>query len=280
MYVKSSLFLSALVIWAVFSGCEQSDPPVTDPDSETGDLFFSGYYWNIKSSGNGKMGPGPNYFSGSTDNVWLDQDSMLHLKITKTNNQWYCSEVISTREFGYGTYIFTVDGGLPSLNERAVFGLFTWSDYTFQEQANSEVDIEFARWGNTNDSLLLTYSVQPVWFDNPAPYLERSRRPQMAVSSLQSPTTHVFTWTPDTIFWKSYQGESYPGTNLLASWRYDKGNIPRVKIEGGRISDPIVIPAPLNSTNVRFNLWLLAGLAPANGSESEVVIKRFEFRPL
>ena len=226
------------------------------------------------------MGPGPNYFSASPDNVWLDQDSLLHLRITKRNNLWYCSEVISSKEFGYGTYVFTVAGGLTTINEKAIFGLFTWSDYTFMDQANSEVDIEFARWNNANDSLLLTYSVQPVWFDNPSPYLERTRRPQMAVSKLQSPTTHVFTWTPDTIFWKSYEGENYPSSNLMASWQYDKSNIARSKLEGGRTSSPIVIPAPLTTTNVRFNLWLLFGQPPASGAETEVVIKRFEFHPL
>jgi hypothetical protein len=277
MYAKRYL-IACLFSWSVFSACEQSAPPSEGP--EKGDFHFSGYEWIIKSNDTAKLGPGPNFFSRSDQNVWLDQDSLLHLRITKRNNQWYCAEVISVDEFQYGTYIFTVAGGLDTMNERAVFGLFTWSDFTFQEQANSEVDIEFARWGNANDSKLLTYSVQPVWFDNPSPYLERTRRPTIPSSSLGSPTTHVFTWTPDTVFWYSYSGESYPGTQLLASWQYDKDNTPRSKLEGGRTSDPIVIPAPMGSTNVRLNLWLLNGLAAADNSECEVVIKRFEFRPL
>lgn len=276
---NSRILLVFTIACAVFAGCEQSEPPPNNPVEEKGDIYFSGYYWNIKTSGSSTMGPGPNYFSGSTDNVWLDPDSMLHLRITHRNNRWYCSEVITTREFGYGTYVFTVEGGLDTLNERAVFGLFTWNDSSFQSQANSEVDIEFARWGNVNDSLLLTYSVQPVWFDNPFPYLERTRRPSIAASVLTTTTTHVFTWTADTVFWKSYPGDQYPGSQLLASWKYDRGNTPRTKIEGGRVSDPIVIPAPLTHTNVRLNLWLLAGLPAADGTEAEVVIKKFEFYP-
>ncbi|MFM9052504.1 MAG: hypothetical protein ACKOKF_09375 [Bacteroidota bacterium] len=278
MHVKRYTPSWIILLLAVFLGCEQSDPPSLDP--ETGDFYFSGYYWNIKASGTSMMGPGPNFFGGTSENVWLDQDSMLHLRITKRNNRWYCGEVISAKEFGYGTYIFTVDGRLDTMNERAVFGLFTWNDYSFQEQANSEVDVEFARWGNANDSQLLTYSVQPVWFDNPAPFLERTRRPGIPVTSLRTPTTHVFKWTPDTVFWYSCAGESFPGNQLLASWKYDKSNIPRAKIEGGRVSNPIIIPAPFNTTNVRFNLWLLSGIGPASNRETEVVIKRFEFRPL
>ncbi|MFM7218575.1 MAG: glycoside hydrolase family 16 protein [Bacteroidota bacterium] len=265
--------MACLVLWVLFSACEQSDPLPKE-------FSFSGYHWRTKAGGTSKLGPGPNYFSDSKENVWLDQDNYLHLRITKSGNQWNCAEVVSTEKFQYGTYVFTVAGGLNTMNERAVFGLFTWSDYTFQQEANSEVDVEFARWGNASDSKLLTYSVQPVWFDNPTPYQERTRRPALPASALDSTTTHVFTWTPDTIFWYSYSGENYPGNQLLSSWKFDKGNTPRAKMEGGSVSDSIVIPAPSNTTNVRFNLWLLNGLAPANNSETEVVIKRFEFRPI
>lgn len=258
--------------------CYQPDPPVIDTQ-EKGDFTFSGYNWKLKSSTN-TVGPGPNLFSASSKNVWLDANQMLHLKITKTGTKWECGEVVSTKEFGYGTYIYTTASDLTTLNDRAVFGLFTWDDYSFQDQANSEVDVEFSKWGDASDSLLLTYSVQPVWFSNPAPYNERSKRPKMQVKNLKGTCTHVFKWTPNLIEWETYEGDSYPGTNLLATWSYNKTNQPRQKIEGNRTSAPIVIPAPSDSTNVRFNLWLLNGVPPANNTEAEVVIKSFRFIPL
>ncbi len=271
-------WLLALSAGLLFS-CKQSDPP-TPNTSEKGDFSFSGYDWKYKNSSGNQVGPGPNLFSSSSDNIWLDQDSMLHLKITKRNGLWYCSEVISTKEFGYGTFIFTTQSDLTTLNEKSIFGLFSWNDYSFYNQGNSEVDIEFARWNNANDSLLLTYSVQPVWFDNASPYAERTRRPQMQVNKLKTTSTHVFRWTPDSVTWKSYEGSNYPGINLLASWAFDKTNPARTKIEGGITSAPIIIPAPDDSTNVRLNLWLLNGQAPSNGTESEVVIKSFRYIPL
>jgi hypothetical protein len=262
------------------TACKQSDPPPVPEVIEKGDLFFSGYYWNIKNSLGNNVGPGPNKFSGSSDNIWLDKDGMLHLKITKYNNLWYCSEVISVKEFGYGTYIFTTASDLTTFSEKTVLGLFTWNNHSFQSQANSEVDVEFARWNNLNDSQLLTYSVQPVWFDNAAPYIERTNRPRIPVSALKGPSTHVFKWTADSIRWESYTGDQYPGGKLLASWSYHKNNISRRKLEGSGLSDPIVIPAPEDSTNVRFNLWLLFGQPPANGKEQEAVIKSFRHIPL
>ena len=276
--MKSRL-LSLLILLAI-GACKQSEPPPLSEVVEKGDLFFSGYYWNIKNSLGNNVGPGPNKFSGSSDNIWLDKDGMLHLKITKYNNIWYCSEVISVKEFGYGTYIFTTASDLTSFSEKTVLGLFTWNDYSFQSQANSELDIEFARWNNAADSQLLTYSVQPVWFDNSSPYIERTHRPRIPVSALKGLSTHVFRWTADSIRWESYTGDKYPGGQLLSSWSFDRNNISRRKIEGSRLSDPILIPSAEDSTNVRFNLWLLFGQAPANGKEQEAVIKSFRHIPL
>lgn len=280
MSTKKSLLSILSFLSVCLSACEQSDPPPLANPDDTGDFHFSGYYWNIKNSNDSITGPGSNYFANSADNVWLDQDSLLHLRITRRNNKWYCSEVISSKEFGYGTYVFTIVSDLTTINEKTVFGLFTWSDYTFMEQANSEVDIEFSHWNNINDSLLLTYSVQPVWFDNPSPYVERTRRPQIPVRLLKTVATHVFTWTPDSISWNSYEGDQYPAGNKFASWYFDRTNPARTKMEGGRTSMPIVIPAPLSSTNVRFNLWLLNGQAPSDGRDQEVIIKRFRYFPL
>lgn len=272
--------LLSLCTLIILNACKQSDPPPLPEVVEKGDLFFSGYYWNIKNSLGNNVGPGPNKFSGSSDNIWLDKDGMLHLKITKYNNIWYCSEVISVKEFGYGTYIFTTASDLSTFSEKTVLGLFTWNNHSFQSQANSEVDIEFARWNNINDSQLLTYSVQPVWFDNAAPYIERTRRPAIPVSALKGLSTHVFRWTADSVRWESYEGEKYPGGKMIASWSYNRNNISRRKMEGSGLSDPIIIPAPEDSTNVRFNMWLLFGQAPSNGKEQEAVIKSFRHIPL
>jgi hypothetical protein len=280
MSSKFLIFSLFLLIVLSFGACYQSDPPSVGSGPEPkGDLYFSGYSWNLKSS-NTSVGPGPNIFSNSSNNIWKDAQERLHLKIRKENNTWTCSELISTRTFGYGTYIFTTDSDLTTFNEKIVFGLFTWNNYSFQTQGNSEVDIEFAKWNDASDSLVLTYSVQPVWFDTPSPYQERTRKPQMQVSKLKGTCTHVFKWTPDLITWESYEGENYPGINLIASWSYNKNNVPRTKVEGGKNSAPIVIPAPEDSTNARFNLWLLNGQAPSDGNEVEVVLKSFKFIPM
>ncbi len=276
MYTK---VLTIASIITLLVSCHQSDPPVPQPSNEKGDLSFSGYEWWHKS-GDDQMGPGPNYFSASAQNVWVDGDGALHLKITKDGGRWNCAEVISVQEMGYGTYIWTTSSDMTNFNEKAVLGLFSWDSYSFAAQANSEVDIEFSRWNDPNDSTLLTYSVQPVWFTSGPPYDERSKKPAQEVSKLKTTCTHAFVWTPSKISWTSYIGDTYPGSELISSWEFDLNNPARRKEEGGQSSDPVIIPAPGDSTNARMNLWLLGGQPPADGSETEVVIKSFQYKPL
>lgn len=270
-----------VAILCIFQACKQSEPPEIKIPERKGSLYFSGYYFNYKNTPN-PVGPGPNRFKGTTDYAWVDANDKLHLKIAKnpSNNFWYCSEIISVKQFGYGTYIMTCETDIRNFDAKTVFGCFTWDDYSFQKQGNSEVDIEFAKWGNDADTLLVTYSAQPVIFSNPVAYNERTHKPLIATKYISKPMTYMMKWTPDSVFWESYEGETYPGTNKVSSWSFNKNNTPRQKIEGDKTSDFIVIPAPGDSTNLRFNFWLLNGQAPNNAKEHEIVIKNFKYIPL
>ncbi|MBI3195304.1 MAG: hypothetical protein HYZ34_12690, partial [Ignavibacteriae bacterium] len=90
-------------------------------------LSFSGYDWWVKASVT-PIGPGPNYFSDSQENVWVDSLGQLHLRITQRNGRWNCPEVISKSSPGYGRYIFQVTGRLGQLDRNVVLGLFTWDN--------------------------------------------------------------------------------------------------------------------------------------------------------
>lgn len=281
MINKNHFFTIIVGVILALGGCYQSDPDSQIKKrtiKDSGDIIFSGYGWKIKKSTN-PVGPGPNIFGGTDSSVWVDDNGYLHMKIAYLNGKWQSSEVICTENTGFGTYIFTIGSDLTPMNENIVLGLFTWDDNTFYSQANSEVDIEFARWFKANDSLLLTTSVQPVVFDNAIPFAERSHKPQMLVSKLKKPSTHAFEWRANFIQWNSYAGKTFPGVEEIAKWRFDLNNPSRVKTEGGKSSKPIIIPEPGNTTNARINLWLLNGRAPSDGKPFEVIIERFDYLP-
>lgn len=274
--MKRIVLLTALV--ALFAAsCKQSDP--TDVLGRQGNVVnFAGRKWDIKSS-NTPVGPGPNYFSKKYDDVWVDENGFLHLTIDQHDGVWYSSEVISQDTMGYGTYVFTIQADPMSFAENVVFGLFTWDNNTFFSDGNSEVDIEFSKWNDPESVTPTTYSVQPVSFGTVYP--ERTREVAIDNSYLKGVSTHLFTWTDTLITWKSFAGTTWQNVDPVATWSFDLDHPARVKEEGGLTSDPIVIPAPGNTTNTRMNFWTLPFLAigPTNGLKHEVVVRDFIYLP-
>lgn len=213
-------------------------------------LRFSGYDWTVKSSDR-RVGPGPNYFSDSGDNVTVDARGRLHLRITRRDGRWHCAEVVSAQSFGYGTYRFYLDDAVDDLDPQVVLGMFTWHDDPAYH--HREIDIEVSRWGradNENGQFVVQPYTRPrniVRFHLPA--------------GLRS-STHGFTWTPDKVLCRSLKGHdptaSEPG--LVIHQHTFTEDIPRA---GGE--------------NARINLWLLGGRQPADGKEAEIIISKFEF---
>jgi hypothetical protein len=275
--MKKQLFpLLALMASTLLAGCAlETLPP---PQGRSGDqLSFSGRSWTVKG-GPDLFGPGPNYFSQDIRSAYCDERGYLHLNIRKfPDGRWYCSEVISNDVVGYGRYVWVVESDMVNIPDNTVLGLFSWDNNTFRQQANSEVDIEFSRWGVAGDPKTLHFSVQPVWFGPFKP--ERTRGFQMPAEAASSHTTHEFIWTDTLISWKSWIGD--PTGTPIHTWSFNLNNPPRVKEEGGLVSVPIVIPAPGPTTNARMNLWMVTNMAtgPSTNADYEVVIRSFTYEP-
>jgi hypothetical protein len=206
-------------------------------------IEFSGYTWQVKSS-TGRIGPGPNYFSDSPDNVWVDSLGRLHLKLTASNRRWYSAEVINTQSLGRGRYSFDLGSPVDALDPNVVLGLFTWSDDP--DHNHREMDIEFSRWGNPADPTNGQYVVQP--YDHPGNL-------QRIAASGASLSTQSFDWQP---FAVAFAGS----TAAPSAWTYSGPDVPQP-----------------GSERARINLWLYRGAPPANGKAVEVVVGRFSFTP-
>ena len=219
-------------------------------------LPFSGYDWWVKSS-TSRVGPGPNYFSDSTSNVWTDAQGWLHLRITHRSNAWQCAEIVSARTFGQGSCRFELATAADGLDSNTTLGLFTWSDDP--AFAHREIDVECARWGNPTDANNAQFVVQPY---DPAGHLVRYRVPTTTTNS-----THLFTWETNRVGFQALAGAYMPdpaASNVLAAWGF---------------TNAAAVPQS-GDENVRLNLWLVNGNAPSSGREVEVVVKRFQFAPL
>jgi hypothetical protein len=239
-------FMVSIFIFLVLAG-GISGPPTVSAEKT---LYFSGYKWIVKSSGTQKIGPGPNYFSDSTQNVWVDNDG-LHLKITYRNGKWNCAEVYTDAPLSYGKYTFYVIGRVDQLDKNVVFAMFNYLDSAPNE--TNELDIEISRWG-VNNNQNAQFVVQPYYKQG------NMRRFDMKLNGTY--TTHSFEWKKTSVLFQSLHGHysSPPSQNyVINQWTYKGSDIPK------------------QSERVHINLWLMKGMSPSNGREVEIVIKMFKF---
>jgi len=226
----------------------QSTGAIAYPKS--GQIFFSGYLWETRNSD--LSSPGPNYWSSSPENVWVDGNGFLHLKITYRDGKWMCPEVCS-QPLGYGTYTFYTASNIDALDKNAVLGLFAYKD------DSHEVDIEFSRWG-IEEYTNAGFTIQP------APYIAGFNQ-QLFNIDLTGGTysTHHFVWNQTSIHFESnsgfYPAGTAPESQLIQKW------------SSTFRPDPTGVMAMMN-------LWLYQGNPPSNGQPVEVVIAGFEFTPL
>lgn len=253
---------SLLVVAMAAASCKKNASPANGSPANTNTesananaraaatIQFSGYTWNVRNS---TGGPGPNTFSGS--NAWVDGNGWLHLKIAKNTStgKWSCAEIYSAQNFGYGSYQWQVEGAIGSLDKNIVLGLFNYSG----NDTYDEMDIEFARWGNSAWPNL-NYTVYPATGTSGKSPWSYTKNFSLTGGTY---TTHRFTRNSSSVVFKSMNGFYNDDTNLFAS---------------ATCSAPASSISTL-SIPVHMNLWLFDGLAPSNGNEVEIIIHSFKF---
>jgi hypothetical protein len=246
--------LAVIALACCFPSSAQEAAP--DAVGELGELSysrqisFSGYTWQVKTS-SGKVGPGPNTFSDSASNVWVDSQGRLHLKITKVKKNWTCAEVVCNASLGHGTYRFFLDSPVDRLDPNVVLGLFTWNDDAAYN--HREIDIELSRWGQVNNQNA-QFVVQPY---TQAANIHRFNMPSAPTSE------HSFNWQAGGVSFQSVKNQVLPPypADIVQEW-----------------TCTTLIPVP-GGENPRMNLWLMSGKAPTNNAEVEIIVKSFQFIP-
>ncbi len=208
-------------------------------------IKFSGFEWIVRTNKDVKQGPGPNYFSDAEENVWLDKQGKLHLKITQQGGIWYCAGLTARQSLGYGSYTFYINSDLTNLDPNVVAGLFTYLT------DSEEIDIEFSKWSDPLN-FNAQFAVQPA---------DKSGNKMRFDIPKQSGTTiHVFEWKENYIdFFSGYIKDEL--IVPLKTWRYVGLDIPKAKEE-----------------KLKINLWLFKGQIPSDLKEQELVIDSVSFK--
>ena len=211
-------------------------------------IEFAGRTWYVH---NDHYGPGSNYFSDDISNIWVDANGYLHLRLRESDGKWYCPNIETIEPTGYGMHRFYIRGTITNLDPNIIFSPFVYYD------TSHEIDIEFARWGETNSGINnAQFVVQP---HGTAGNLKTFR-----LSQTTENTTHYFDWTSTNVRFKSFQGhhleEQNPG-DIIHEWNYNG------------------VDNPDESYNLKIHIitWLLNGNAPLNGKEMEMIVTRADY---
>jgi len=211
-------------------------------------LQFAGQAWDAKTSVPHRFDPGPNYWSDSADNVWVDSQGM-HLRIVRQGSLWTCAEVMLTRSLGHGTYLVQLDSALTAFASNVVAAFFLY------ENPTREIDIEWSR-----DLVSGPEDAQFVV----QPYTLAGNITRFLMSPAAQ-TSHRIDWRNGSIDFLSWRGHGPyppPTADVISSWHYAGPSVP-----------------PPGGERLRFNLWLLGGNAPTSGSGDELIVKAFTFTP-
>ena len=218
-------------------------------------LNFSGYEWRLKNSPHRKIGPGPNFWSQSPKNVYVDKEDRLHLKIVPAGNRWFSTEVEITEPLGYGEYCLKISCLESPLDRNAIFGFFIYLN------DRNEIDIELGRWGGETKGG--TFALQPSFFPG---NLHR-----YSVNLTDSGSTLCFGWFPDRVEFSHYfshykEKVDEIGTDesngIAEKWVYRGESIPA---------------GPLRA---HINFWLYRGENPKEKKPLEITVREFNFEPL
>jgi len=238
------------------------------------EITFSGKQWTVRNSGTSTSGPGPNYWSDFTDNVWLDANGYLHLKITHVGDKWYCPEVTTKDKFGLGEYQFWLIGRIDDFDPHIAFGLFQFPTPDLGVSGSHEIDFEFSKWGGSSSVPNALYTVYPnVNPQGPIRVAGQDKwRFDLDNSNPNPWTTHRYTRTENSILFQSQYGHYNDATNLFHSWTYNAATDTYTPTPGD-------VNHSLAAMPVHLNLWCFNG-PPSNGQEVEIVVRAFKFTPL
>ncbi|VBB48567.1 Beta-N-acetylhexosaminidase, family GH20 (modular protein) [uncultured Paludibacter sp.] len=209
-------------------------------------ISFSGYKWAVASSKGKKYG-GPFYYSDSNNNVWIDKNGKLHLKITHRNDKWYCAKVTLLKPVTYGKYIFQIDSRIDNFDKNVVGGLFIYKNDV------QEIDIEFSKWG-IDENMNSQFVIQPGD--------KNENKKRYDINLTENKSTHWFDWQPNSIKFMSYQGHSHKlsnSGNIFQQWEYSGEDIPLDSDE-----------------QVKINLWMFRGMPPSDNKETEMIVSAFK----
>ncbi len=137
LFIGASAYSAAVVAVAAAT-------PSTSTSSPVQSVIWKGHTWKVTNGAMAGVSP------GSGNNVFIDANGFLHLKISHHGSSWTAAELFTTDKMGFGTYQWQIEGAIDSMDPTTVLGFFPYGPAAgIGADGENELDIEFSKWNNT-----------------------------------------------------------------------------------------------------------------------------------
>jgi hypothetical protein len=215
-------------------------------------IVWAGHTWNITAGGMAGVA------QGNANNVAVDANGYLHLKITNNAGTWTAAELFTADKLGFGTYQWQIDGAVDKLDKNVVVGLYPYGPAAgIGGDGTNEIDIEYARWGNSAWD-------NGNWTVYPTSGTTVGSSTYMFSLSGGTYTTSTFVWSSTSIAFRSQVGFKAVGdtSGTINKWTYAPSN-PSTNL-------------PQQALPLGMNLWCY-NAPPSDGQNMEIIIRSFQF---
>jgi hypothetical protein len=215
-------------------------------------ITWKGHTWQVTSGGMAGV------CQGDLQNVTVDGNGYLHLRISNGGGTWTASELFTTDRLGFGTYQWQVDGPIDTYDKNVVLGMFPYGPAAgIGGDGTNEIDIEYSRWGQATGP-------NGDWTDYPASGMTKGELSYTFSLGGATLSTSRFAWSSASIASALFGGlQAVDSTaGLIKSWTYAPAN-PTVNI-------------PQQALPLGINLWCFDS-PPSDGKPVEIVIRDFTF---
>ena len=237
------------IAWAVTIAVGLATPATI---ARAATIDWKGHTWQLTSGGMAGN------CQGDPNNVTLDSNGYLHLRISHDGGTWSAAELFTTDRLGFGTYQWQVDGPIDTFDPNVVLGLFPYGPAAgIGSDGTNEIDIEYSRWGTATGP-------NGDWTDYPA---SGSTVGELSYTfSLNGSTlsTSRFVWFTSSISDFLFSGLVNVTTTVgsVKTWTYQPQNA--------------TMNIPQQALPLGMNLWCF-NAPPSDGNPVEVVIRDFVF---
>jgi hypothetical protein len=119
-------------------------------------IRWAGREWKVTEGGMAGVAP------GNPENVSIDAQGFLHLRIEHRGEKWTAAELFTVDDLHFGTYQWVIEGNVYEMDPTTVLGLFTYGPtHHSGSNAENEIDIEFSQWNKTCHGCNADFTVYP-----------------------------------------------------------------------------------------------------------------------